>query len=263
MVPLALLILQLTPFAQVRMLGPARLLGPTITLTGVTGGTATYDNSIHFECDGGQVGPTCGSSTAAVSFTVGANTNRALAATVCVSNTGATAAHTVTAFTYAGVSLTLVRTRSGAGNTSAVFYCSLYQLPSGTQPTTGANTLSVTLTGIGFGESILLGGYSAFDVDQTNNLVVGGDAGNDGSSTSATLTLGTNSANDLPFFSVCNGTSVSATTTGTSRWAVNYSTHNSCGATGGATTAGATTSLTRTVGSDSWIAIGAPFKAGP
>jgi hypothetical protein len=108
-----------------------------MTLPATARAAVTYDNSAGTNCTPGA----CTSIT--YSLTVGSGSNRALIVWVFISGSGNyAAAPAVTAVTYAGVSLVQI---SVINTTNYEAHSELWALPAGTQPTSGANNVVVTL----------------------------------------------------------------------------------------------------------------------
>jgi|SRR6185369_884982 len=237
---------------------------PTNTLAGRQiasaggGTTVTFDAATHFECDGSGQGPQCTTNTVA-SFThvTTTNANRGMVVNVCVGATTGLTAPLVSTVTYNSVSLSqTVHKAVGAPQ----YYCDLWQLPNGTQPATGSNTVVVTLAGAlpSIFSSVLVTAITAYNVNQTTALSVTGS--NNGVGTSTTLTLGASGANDLVFAESCNGDSI-GTSGNTSIHVTNYSTHNGCGTHAASRAAGNTTSISWTGDSnDNWVVVAGAFK---
>jgi hypothetical protein len=194
------------------------------------------------------------------SLTVGSGSNRQLGVMTFVGCRSSGTAPAVTSVTYAGTTLT----QQTSNTTNAPRKGYLHTWPTGSQPTSGANNVVVTvdtdlITGCGdsYG-NIMSGAIAVTGVDQSTTL--SSSANNTGTSgTSLTLTIGTSGANDLGIHGGCTGSTMSSTTE-TSRYTTEY-TENSCGSMGGATASGGDTSFSWTsAASDSWVMVGGAFK---
>jgi len=221
------------------------------------GSTATFDAVGNANCNSA----TCGTnatpaSTLTYSVTVGSNSNRAFVVYVCLSGPSGTVQPSISGVTYASVSLSLYQHISGN------YYCDIWKLADGTQPTTGANNVVVTMPSLIAADSVLSSGaISAYNVDQTTNLVAASYAASSGTGTSATLTLGSSNANDLVTTAVCSGSTGAQTQSfGTTRFSNAGDNHGACNVVSGATAVGATTAIAWTVVSDSWRTLGVAFK---
>lgn len=225
------------------------------------GGAAAFDAVSSGKC----VSSACtgGSKVLTYSHTTGAGANRAMAVGVCITGDSAANMPATSSVTYAGVGLVSKHKRQ-VGTTK--YYCELWSLPDGTQPTSGANNVIVTLAAIQPSASDVMVSIAvtATGVDQTTAWTSSAN-GNDGTGTSATLTITGSGANDLGVHFACNGTSVSTTVGAgeTSRTVTATDTGGACNTMGGATAVGADTAFSRTVGNDSWIIIGGALKAAP
>jgi hypothetical protein len=196
----------------------------------------TYDNAASSNCG------VCSSLT--YSLTVGSGSNRALAVWVFISYNifNFPAAPYVTGITYAGVSLIPIAIRAGSDET--IGRAELWALPAGTQPTSGANNVVVTLSGTAQMNSMHSGAISVAGVDQTQTFTsIQTNTGGNGYS--AFMTLPLSGANDLVFDGVCAGYSVNSTSQ-TQQVINNVSDSTSCDNDGIATAAGGTVYLSWT-----------------
>lgn len=190
------------------------------------------------------------------SHTTGSGSDRGIAVGCVVGSGSADVQPNISTVTYAGVSLSQLAKRDANYDTY------IWTLPDGTQPTTGANNVVVTLAGamVGSATRLRCAAITATGVDQTTAWTVSNCTGA-GTGTTASCTLGANSASDLLFVVVCNGTSIGSSGTGiTSRASVNDST-GSCSSLGVGTGAGGTTAVSWTVGSDTWQILAGAWKA--
>jgi hypothetical protein len=199
---------------------------------------------------------TSGGTVLTYSHTTGSGSNRGLAVGVCVSGPGATTQPVTNSVTYAGVSLV---SKKKQGTT---YYCELWSLPDGTQPTTGANNVVVTLASAPSGtNAILLSAAVTFTGVNQSTAWTSSSNGNGGTGTSVTLTLSANNAVDMGVDFACHGFGFSSTTE-TSR-VNNTDSGAACNSFGVATAAGSDTSLSWTsASSDSWLIVGGSLNGG-
>lgn len=217
----------------------------------------TYDNATN-ATDACPLNA-CGGTTQTVSFTVGSGANRQIAVFASIGCNSGITASTVSTVTYAGVSLSQTVHRSPAASR----YVDLWTLPAGTEPTSGTNNIVLTYsassscsggTEIGVRK---MGAISVAGVDQTTTYTA--TNGNDGTSTSASVTLSSSGASDLVVHSTCGGSTLSSPT-GTQRWH-DGNQLTSCNDGNGATAAGGTTTVSSSLASDTWVIVAGSFKA--
>jgi len=203
-----------------------------MVLPGQARAQVTYDNSASSNCT------VCSSLT--YSLTVGSGSNRAMAVWVLLSVTFPSTQYPyVTGITYAGVSLIPIATR--AFTDIGIGRAELWALPAGTQPTTGANNVVVTLSGTGTMDSMHSGAISVAGVDQTQTFTsVQTNSIKD--TYSAYMTLPLSGANDLVFDGVCGAASVDSTSQ-TQRALNNVDSSTGCNNDGIATASGGTVYL--------------------
>lgn len=198
-------------------------------------------------------------------MTVGSGSDRQLVVVAFGSCSSADTPPNVSGITYAGQALTLITSiTAGAGRSGA-----MYAWPTGSQPTSGTNTVTVTMASSvatacpnagGANRMIISGAISATGVDQTTTFTSSAsNKSSNGSGTSATLTLSSSGADDMGVDIMCAGTNA-GTTTETSRFTENDVTA-SCNSIGGATAAGGDTSFSWTFTADWWAIIGGALKA--
>lgn len=217
----------------------------------------TYDNSTS--ATDTCLSQACGGTTQTVSFTVGSGTNRQIAVWASIGcNSGFTAA-TVSTVTYAGVGLSQTVHRSPAASR----YVDLWTLAAGTEPTSGTNNIVITYSsstscsgGTEDGQR-KMGAISVAGVDQTTTYTA--TNGNDGTGTSASVTLSSSGASDLVVHSTCGGSTLSSPT-GTQRWHSGNE-KTTCNDGNGATATGGTTTVSSSLASDTWVIVAGSFKA--
>ena len=240
------------------VLACAAQLGAAVTFDAATGAYCATDGS----CSAATTFPLPTATTLTYAHTTGVGSNRAIAVFVLIGCSGTDVSPSISSVTYAGVSLSntsLPNVTAGSGPPRRGM---VWSLPAGTQPTSGANNVVITLSGSLItacpvnNPRVMSGTVTASGVDQTTTFT--GSGGSSGSGTTASTTL-TSGANDLVAHSGCSGDNTSAPT-GTSRWA-NNDTQTSCNSNVGATAAGGTTAPQFTVASsDSWIELAVSFK---
>lgn len=191
------------------------------------------------------------------SHTTGSGSNRAMAVGCTVAAGSGTAMPNISTVTYASVSLSQLAKRDANYDTY------IWTLPNGTQPTTGANNVVVTLASAltGTSPTLTCGAITYTGVDQTNAWTVS-DCTGAGSSGNATCTLGASGANDMLFVTACHGTELTTVGSGLTLRQNIDSSLNACGSLGVATGTGGTTSVTWNVtGTDSWQILAGALKA--
>lgn len=224
----------------------------------------TYDNSaVAFCSNDAAVPPVCTSNTTLTyTIAVASGTNRQLAVDVFIGCNSGETAPTVSSINLDGVAMTQL-----ASNLATARNGYRFVLPAGSQPTVGTDTVTIVLSAslavgcVGGGShSDILSSWalSAAGVDQTTPM--GTTVTATGSSASAAVSGFTSGANDLGMSGMCGGSNTT-TTTETRRVGPSGSEANSCGSISGGTAAGADTSFSWALPSDSWIAIGGAFKA--
>ncbi len=241
------------------LLGLLALIG--VLSSGISAqAAATFDASSRASCNASETPCVVngGFSTLTYAHTVGSGTSKELGVFAFVGcNTGDTAP-TVTGITYNGQALTSIV----ADTTNAAWKGYLFAWPTGSEPTSGAHNVVVTLSGnltsctLGGVKSIQSWAASAQGVDQTTTFTSSGSAS--GTGAAAALTLSSSQAGDLGIEAVCGGNGVTSTTETVQ--VTNTFTHNGCGSLGGATAGGTDTSFSWVVPADHWILIGAAFK---
>jgi hypothetical protein len=224
----------------------------------------TFDAFANSFCDGSGTPCTGGGlNLLDYNLTVGAGSNRALAVSVFIGCAGAETAPTITAVTFDPAGTNQALQQKEATSPASSRRGELWALPAGTQPTSGTKVVRVTMSaGLACtGASRLSSGAVAVaGVDQsttfTDTNIAAGTAPGNGD---PALTMTGSGANDFGFHSVCAGDGITNTTE-TSRWSVT-DTNTSCNSFGGATAAGGDTAFSWSIPDDSWIMVGAVFKA--
>lgn len=227
---------------------------------------STYDNSTLGHCDATVAPNVCttgvnGPATVlTIAHVTGTNTNRAMEIPICVAASSGTVVPVITSVVHAtSQNLSAVPSSKKFDSTGTNYYCELWALPAGTQPTSGTNnvviTVASTLPSNGWINAMVI---TASDVDQTTTLSIS-PGGNNGAGTATSLTLAASGASDLVFSVSCGGSDFTGTNQ-TTRGAQSGGGAGACGSMQASTAVGGTTSLGDTLASDSWIKIGAAFK---
>lgn len=233
------------------MMAPWQGLAPTPGgLKGyAAGGPVTFDTSGSASC-----ASSCSATSLNASPTVGSGSNRQLFVLAWAGCGSGKTAPTLSSITANGGAASLTQIIHATPDPSR--YVDLWELSPGTQPTSGSNTVAVTMASAlnaacdatatwGFSVATFAG------VNQSTPLRVSNS--NSGTGTTASATLSSGGANDLTIHAACAGTTLSSPT-GTARATLNLSNANSCGDYIMATAPANTTSFSMTVGaSDSWI----------
>jgi hypothetical protein len=229
-----------------------------VTLDAVGSGNCG-DNVGETACGGGGL-------TLTYAVTVGTGANRALAVFTELGCNSTSATTSISGITYAGVALVqnFGTAVTPASCSATCLRVDLWNLPPGTQPTSGTNNVVVTKAASQCSgatpQSLQSGAFAVAGVDQTTVYTATKDAF--GNSTSASVTLSASGANDLVVFSACNGTSVAlnGNNVGTQRYRNNTSTHTTCDSAAGASAPGGNLTLSWTTSSDKWGIGAASFK---
>ena len=186
---LALLLAWLLPWTLQAQLHP--FPGPGRRGVAGGGGPVAFDAVASSKCGGGSCGGTSSALTLTYALTVGAGANRGLAVGVCVAGPSAVVQPATSSVTYAGVGL-VSKKKQGTN-----YYCELWSLPDGTQPSSGTNNVVVTLASIlaGGADVIASVAISATGVNQTTAWTATNGTG--GSGVSALTTLTSSGASDM------------------------------------------------------------------